>query len=91
MGAPFSGGNIHGKAIRDINEKVIWVEQFVEATDTSKNKEFLIDNEQNNSLCDAILDRMPSPNTSTRKDLHVGILHFKPNYKIFPLLQNPKE
>ena len=40
MGAPFSGGEIHGPAIRDVSEKVNWVEKFVqigkEATEAAR-------------------------------------------------------
>lgn len=31
MGAPYSGGEVHGPAIRDMSEKVSWVERFVKA------------------------------------------------------------
>ena len=29
MGAPYSGGEIHGRAFSDVAEKVDWVEKFV--------------------------------------------------------------
>lgn len=29
MGAPYSGGSIHGPAFSDVAEKVDWVERFV--------------------------------------------------------------
>ena len=29
MGAPYSGGKIHGRAFSDVAEKVDWVERFV--------------------------------------------------------------
>jgi type II pantothenate kinase len=30
MGAPYSGGEIHGPAFSDVAEKVDWVERFVQ-------------------------------------------------------------
>lgn len=30
MGAPFSGGEVHGRAFSDMSEKVSWVEKFVQ-------------------------------------------------------------
>jgi type II pantothenate kinase len=29
MGAPFAGGEVHGPAIRDMSDRVSWVEKFV--------------------------------------------------------------
>jgi hypothetical protein len=31
MGAPFAGGEVHGPAIRDMSDRVSWVEKFVAA------------------------------------------------------------
>ena len=92
MGAPYSG-SIKGPAIRDILEKVSWVEKFVQAGTAAR------DSGQNHAstakalpLDEPLLDVMPTSLTTSKPlDLHVGVLHFHPSLQPFPLLLNPEE
>eukprot|EP00210_Caulerpa_lentillifera_P003727 g3560.t1 len=95
MGAPFCG-SVKGEAIKDISEKVSWVEKFVEvgtaaavAANQSKSAAPSTVSITSNT---EISDLMPSsPSAIKPLDLHVGVLHFHPSLRMFPLLVNPEE
>ncbi|KAK4844160.1 hypothetical protein QYF36_017161 [Acer negundo] len=91
MGAPYTGGKIHGPPLGDLNEKISWMEKFV-----LKGTEIT-----------APVPMAPPPGTTglggfevpsskggtLRSDasaLNVGVLHLVPTLEVFPLLSDPK-
>ncbi|KAK3224866.1 hypothetical protein Dsin_004728 [Dipteronia sinensis] len=91
MGAPYTGGKIHGPPLGDLNEKISWMEKFV-----LKGTEIT-----------APVPMAPPPGTTglggfevpsskggtLRSDasaLNVGVLHLVPTLEVFPLLADPK-
>ncbi|KAK0587360.1 hypothetical protein LWI29_021561 [Acer saccharum] len=91
MGAPYTGGKIHGPPLGDLNEKISWMEKFV-----LKGTEIT-----------APVPMAPPPGTTglggfevpsskggtLRSDasaLNVGVLHLVPTLEVFPQLADPK-
>ncbi|KAJ9568093.1 hypothetical protein OSB04_004059 [Centaurea solstitialis] len=94
MGAPYTGGKIHGPALGNLNEKaslfISWMEKFVQ---------------KGTQITDPV--PMAAPRTtglggfeapsskgdtlrSDESNLNVGVLHLVPSLEVFPLLANPK-
>ncbi|KAL5747196.1 hypothetical protein ACOSP7_024194 [Xanthoceras sorbifolium] len=91
MGAPYTGGKIHGPPLGDLNEKISWMEKFVlRGTEIT-----------------APVPMAPPPGTTglggfevpsskggtLRSDasaLNIGVLHLVPTLEVFPLLADPK-
>ncbi|CAH1439325.1 unnamed protein product [Lactuca virosa] len=100
MGAPYTGGKIHGPALGNLSEKasfytthvhvISWMEKFVQ---------------KGTQITDPV--PMASPRTtglggfeapsskgdilrSDESNLNVGVLHLVPSLEVFPLLANPK-
>lgn len=90
MGAPYSG-SIKGPAIRDLMERISWVEKFVQVGTAAGHSTRPVQTLPSDPSGE-ILDWMPSSPTATKPlDLHVGVLHFHPSLEPFPLLHNPEE
>eukprot|EP00252_Welwitschia_mirabilis_P002910 TRINITY_DN12918_c0_g1_i1.p1 TRINITY_DN12918_c0_g1~~TRINITY_DN12918_c0_g1_i1.p1 ORF type:complete len:874 (+),score=191.99 TRINITY_DN12918_c0_g1_i1:173-2794(+) len=90
MGAPYAGGEIHGPPIRDLNEKISWMEKFVQ-----KGIEITAPVPMATPGTTGLggFDR-PSSRGQLRSDcsaaLNVGVLHIVPSLEPFPLLADPK-
>ncbi|EIE24982.1 fumble-domain-containing protein [Coccomyxa subellipsoidea C-169] len=96
MGAPYSGGEIHGPAFSDVAEKVDWVERFVrlgtQATEAARSErdraQAGMGLSRDSSGSDFLAPESPSPSSSPmpRMNLHLGVLHYTPSREPFPLL-----
>ncbi|GAQ88623.1 pantothenate kinase 2 [Klebsormidium nitens] len=74
MGAPFAGGEVHGPPIKDLNEKITWMEKFVRT---------------GSGITAPTPTSQPPPDlarTASGPSLHVGVLHLYPSLEPFPLL-----
>ncbi|KAL7246537.1 hypothetical protein ACSBR2_001598 [Camellia fascicularis] len=90
MGAPYIGGKIHGPPLGDLNEKISWMEKFVQngteitapvpmaPPGTTGLGGFEVTSSRGNTLC------------SDASNLNVGVLHLVPTLEVFPLLADPK-
>ncbi|GAB4845691.1 Pantothenate kinase 2, mitochondrial [Ancistrocladus abbreviatus] len=90
MGAPYVGGKIHGPPMGDLNEKISWMEKFVQkgiqitapVPMTSPGTTGLGGFEVPSSRGDTL--------RSDASNLNVGVLHLVPTLEVFPLLADPK-
>ncbi|XP_073274407.1 pantothenate kinase 2 isoform X1 [Primulina huaijiensis] len=90
MGAPYIGGNVHGPPLGDLNEKISWMEKFVQKgteitapvpmapPGTTGLGGFEVPSSKGDTL---------RPDASK---LNVGVLHLVPSLEVFPLLADPK-
>ncbi|XP_052877904.1 pantothenate kinase 2-like isoform X2 [Gossypium arboreum] len=90
MGAPYTGGKIHGPPLGNLNEKISWMEKFVlKGTEitapvpmappgTTGLGGFEVPSSKGGTL------------RSDASALNVGVLHLVPTLEVFPLLANPK-
>ncbi|XP_022736931.1 pantothenate kinase 2 isoform X1 [Durio zibethinus] len=90
MGAPYTGGKIHGPPLGDLNEKISWMEKFVlKGTEitapvpmappgTTGLGGFEVPSSKGGTL------------RSDASALNVGVLHLVPTLEVFPLLANQK-
>ncbi|KAK8521467.1 hypothetical protein V6N12_005370 [Hibiscus sabdariffa] len=90
MGAPYTGGRIHGPPLGDLNEKISWMEKFVQRgteitapvpmapPGTTGLGGFEVPSSRGATL---------RPDASA---LNIGVLHLVPTLEVFPLLANPK-
>lgn len=91
MGAPYAGGKIHGPPIRDLNEKISWMEKFVQ-----KGIEITAPVPMASPGTTGLggFERPFSQEGLLRPDssatLNVGVLHLVPSLEPFPLLADPK-
>ncbi|XP_068641687.1 pantothenate kinase 2-like isoform X2 [Aristolochia californica] len=90
MGAPYVGGKIHGPPLGDLNEKISWMEKFVQ-----KGTEIIapVPMVQPGTTGVGGFERPSSRGDSLRSDastLNVGVLHLVPTLEVFPLLADPK-
>ncbi|XP_011001529.1 PREDICTED: pantothenate kinase 2-like [Populus euphratica] len=90
MGAPYIGGKIHGPALGDLNEKISWMEKFVQ-----KGTEITAPVPMASSGTTGLGGfEVPSSKGGTlRSDasaLNVGVLHLVPTLEVFPQLADPK-
>ncbi|KAK6924844.1 Damage-control phosphatase ARMT1-like, metal-binding domain [Dillenia turbinata] len=90
MGAPYTGGNIHGPPLGDLNEKISWMEKFVR-----KGTEIIAPVPMAPPGTTGLGGfEVPSSKGDTlRSDasaLNVGVLHLVPTLEVFPLLSDPK-
>ncbi|TYH41556.1 hypothetical protein ES332_D11G001000v1 [Gossypium tomentosum] len=90
MGAPYTGGKIHGPPLGNLNEKISWMEKFV-----LKGTEITAPVPMAPPGTTALGGfEVPSSKGGTlRSDasaLNVGVLHLVPTLEVFPLLANPK-
>ncbi|KAI5569214.1 hypothetical protein BDE02_12G063600 [Populus trichocarpa] len=90
MGAPYIGGKIHGPPLGDLNEKISWMEKFVQ-----KGTEITAPVPMASSGTTGLGGfEVPSSKGGTlRSDasaLNVGVLHLVPTLEVFPQLADPK-
>ncbi|GMJ06688.1 pantothenate kinase 2 [Hibiscus trionum] len=90
MGAPYTGGRIHGPPLGDLNEKISWMEKFVQ-----KGTEITAPVPMAPPGTTGLGGfEVPSSRGATlRSDasaLNIGVLHLVPTLEVFPLLANPK-
>ncbi|KAL6281118.1 hypothetical protein ACE6H2_017999 [Prunus campanulata] len=90
MGAPYTGGKIHGPPLGDLNEKISWMEKFVrKGTEitapvpmappgTTGLGGFEVPSSKGGTL------------RSDASALNIGVLHLVPTLEVFPLLADPK-
>ncbi|XP_050258453.1 pantothenate kinase 2 isoform X2 [Quercus robur] len=90
MGAPYTGGKIHGPPLGDLNEKISWMEKFVRKgteitapvpmapTGTTGLGGFEVPSSKGETL------------RSDASALNIGVLHLVPTLEVFPLLADPK-
>ncbi|XP_050222972.1 pantothenate kinase 2 isoform X2 [Mercurialis annua] len=90
MGAPYTGGKIHGPPLGDLNEKISWMQKFVlKGTEitapvpmappgTTGLGGFEVPSSKGGTL------------RSDASALNVGVLHLVPTLEVFPLLSDPK-
>ncbi|KAK1363099.1 Pantothenate kinase 2 [Heracleum sosnowskyi] len=90
MGAPYIGGKIHGPPLGDLNEKISWMEKFVQKgteitapvpmapPGTTGLGGFEVPSSKGESL------------RSDASNLNVGVLHLVPTLEVFPLLADLK-
>ncbi|KAJ4712340.1 pantothenate kinase 2 [Melia azedarach] len=90
MGAPYTGGKIHGPPLGDLNEKISWMEKFVlKGTEitapvpmappgTTGLGGFEVPSSKGGTL------------RSDASALNIGVLHLVPTLDVFPLLADPK-
>ncbi|CAH1439326.1 unnamed protein product [Lactuca virosa] len=90
MGAPYTGGKIHGPALGNLSEKISWMEKFVQKGTQ------ITDPVPMASPRTTGLGGFEAPSSkgdilrSDESNLNVGVLHLVPSLEVFPLLANPK-
>ncbi|RAL41205.1 hypothetical protein DM860_017754 [Cuscuta australis] len=89
MGAPYLGGNIHGPPLGDLNEKISWMEKFVQ-----KGTEIIAPVPMAPPGTTGLGGfEVPSSKGVLRPDaskLNVGVLHLVPSLEVFPILADSK-
>ncbi|CAM0952609.1 unnamed protein product [Alopecurus aequalis] len=91
MGAPYVGGKIHGPPLGDLNEKISWMEKFVQ-----KGTQITAPVPMGAPATTGMggFERPTSKGGILRSDasaaLNVGVLHLVPSLDVFPLLEDPK-
>ncbi|OMO67679.1 hypothetical protein COLO4_30050 [Corchorus olitorius] len=90
MGAPYTGGKIHGPPLGDLNEKISWMEKFV-----LKGTEITAPVPMAPPGTTGLggFEVPSSKGCTLRSDasaLNVGVLHLVPTLEVFPLLADPK-
>ncbi|WJX33052.1 Pantothenate kinase 2, mitochondrial [Trifolium repens] len=91
MGAPYTGGKIHGPPLGDLNEKISWMEKFLQ-----KGTEITAPVPMTPVAGTTGLGGFEVPlskGSALRSDasaLNVGVLHLVPTLEVFPLLADPK-
>ncbi|XP_066397613.1 pantothenate kinase 2-like isoform X2 [Miscanthus floridulus] len=91
MGAPYVGGKIHGPPLGDLNEKISWMEKFVQ-----KGTQITAPVPMGVPATTGMggFERPTSKGDILRSDasaaLNVGVLHLVPTLDVFPLLEDPK-
>lgn len=90
MGAPYTGGKIHGPPLGDLNEKISWMEKFVRKG-TKITAPVPMASPRTTGL--GGFEAPSSKGDTLRSDesnLNVGVLHLVPSLEVFPLLADPK-
>ncbi|ONK66303.1 uncharacterized protein A4U43_C06F6300 [Asparagus officinalis] len=91
MGAPYVGGKIHGPPLGDLNEKISWMEKFIQ-----KGTEITAPVPMAPPGTTGVggFERPSSKGDTLRSDasaeLNIGVLHLVPSLEVFPLLADPK-
>ncbi|KAJ1699249.1 hypothetical protein LUZ63_007761 [Rhynchospora breviuscula] len=91
MGAPYVGGKIHGPPLGNLNEKISWMEKFVQKG-TAITAPVLMAPPGTTGM--GGFERPSARGNILRSDasaaLNVGVLHLVPTLEVFPLLRDPK-
>ncbi|KDO69623.1 hypothetical protein CISIN_1g042742mg [Citrus sinensis] len=90
MGAPYTGGRIHGPPLGDLNEKISWMEKFVlKGTEITAPVPMAPSGTTGLGGFEVPLSK-GSTLRSDASALNVGVLHLVPTLEVFPLLADPK-
>ncbi|KAJ7558584.1 hypothetical protein O6H91_04G047400 [Diphasiastrum complanatum] len=91
MGAPYAGGKIHGPPIRDLNEKISWMEKFVKnGIEITAPVPMATPGTTGLGGFERPLARASLLRSDSSAALNVGVLHLVPSLEPFPLLSDPK-
>ncbi|XP_074558294.1 pantothenate kinase 2 [Curcuma longa] len=91
VGAPYVGGKIHGPPLGNLNEKISWMEKFVQ-----KGTQITapVPTAAPGTTGLGGFERPSSRGDILRSDssaaLSIGVLHLVPTLEVFPLLEDPK-
>ncbi|MCO5558485.1 hypothetical protein L7F22_012069 [Adiantum nelumboides] len=92
MGAPYAGGEIQGPPIRDLNEKITWMEKFIaKGIEITAPVPMSLPGTTGVGGFERPLARSGSLRSDSSAALNVGVLHFMPSLEPFPLLKYPKD
>ncbi|BFI31343.1 type II pantothenate kinase [Marchantia polymorpha subsp. ruderalis] len=90
MGAPYAGGEIHGPPIRDLNEKITWMDKFIKkGIEITAPTPTAVPTTTGLGGYGRPLSRALSLRSDSSAALNVGVLHFVPSLEVFPLLADP--
>ncbi|KAG6551234.1 hypothetical protein Mapa_007160 [Marchantia paleacea] len=90
MGAPYAGGEIHGPPIRDLNEKITWMDKFIrKGIEITAPTPTAVPTTTGLGGFERPLSRALSLRSDSSAALNVGVLHFVPSLEAFPLLTDP--
>ncbi|KAI4336147.1 hypothetical protein L6164_014712 [Bauhinia variegata] len=90
MGAPYTGGKIHGPPLGDLNEKISWMEKFLQkGTEITAPVPMIPPGTTGLGGFEVPLSK-GSALRSDASALNVGVLHLVPTLEVFPLLADPK-
>ncbi|KAL2961370.1 hypothetical protein AAZX31_17G086700 [Glycine max] len=90
MGAPYTGGKIHGPPLRDLNEKISWMEKFLQkVTEITAPVPMAPPGTTGLGGFEVPLSK-GSTLRSDASALNVGVLHLVPTLEVFPLLADLK-
>lgn len=91
MGAPYAGGEIQGPPICDLNEKITWMEKFVQrGVEITAPVPMAFPGTTGVGGFDRPLARSGSLRSDSSAALNVGVLHLMPSIEPFPLLKDLK-
>ncbi|KAH9564934.1 hypothetical protein CY35_04G050200 [Sphagnum magellanicum] len=91
MGAPYVGGEVHGPPIRDLNEKITWMEKFMQkGIEITAPIPISLPGTTGLGGFERPLARSESLRSDSSAALNVGVLHLDPSLEPFPLLADPK-
>lgn len=91
MGAPCAGGEIQGPPIRDLNEKITWMEKFIEkGIEITAPVPMAVPGTTGVGGFERPFARSGSLRSDASAALNVGVLHLMLSLKPFPLLKDPK-
>lgn len=87
MGAPYSGGEVYGPPIRDLNGKITWMDKFVhKGSDITAPIPTSYPTTTGVGGFERPLARSGSLRSDNSATLNVGVLHLVPSLEPFPLL-----
>ncbi|KAK7291629.1 hypothetical protein RIF29_06933 [Crotalaria pallida] len=90
MGAPYTGGKIHGPPLKDLNEKISWMDKFLQkGTEITAPVPMAPPGTTGLGGFEVPLSK-GSTLRSDASALNVGVLHLVPTLEVFPLLADPK-
>ncbi|XP_019463839.1 PREDICTED: pantothenate kinase 2-like isoform X1 [Lupinus angustifolius] len=90
MGAPYTGGKIHGPPLKDLDEKISWMEKFLQmGTEITAPVPMALPRTTGLGGFEVPLSK-GSTLRSDASALNVGVLHLVPTLEVFPLLADPK-
>lgn len=91
MGAPYAGGEIQGPPIRDLNEKITWMEKFIQrGVEITAPVPMAVPGTTGVGGFERPLARSGSLRSDASAALNVGVLHLMPTLEPFPLLKDSK-
>ncbi|KAJ3694314.1 hypothetical protein LUZ60_009794 [Juncus effusus] len=90
MGAPYVGGKIHGPPLGNLNEKISWMEKFIEkGTEITAPVPIGLPGTTGMGGFERPSARGSVLKPDSSAKLNIGVLHLVPSLDVFPLLQDP--